>query len=56
VPYNAQYFGHKLHIDLNEKLDLGSVLVGAIDAFYGLLVSCFSIPVKICIDVYDKSR
>jgi hypothetical protein len=57
VPYNAQYFGHKLHIDLNEKLvDFGSVLVGAIDGYSGLLVCCFSIPVKNCIDVYALNR
>lgn len=57
VPYNSQYFGHKLHIDLNEKLvDFGSVLVGAIDGYSGLLVSCFSIPIKNCVDVFDMYR
>ena len=30
VPYNAQYLGHKLHIDLNEKLvHYGCIIVGA---------------------------
>lgn len=32
VPYNSMYFGHKLHIDLCEKLvHYGCVIVGAID-------------------------
>jgi hypothetical protein len=32
VPYNSQYFGHKLHIDLSEKLvHFGCLVVGAID-------------------------
>jgi hypothetical protein len=48
---------HKLHIDLNEKLvDFGSVLVGAIDGYAGLLVSCFSITIKNCVDVFNMYR
>ena len=52
VPYNAQYFGHKLHIDLNEKLvHYGCIMVGAIDGFSGLITSLFTIHRKNCIDV-----
>ena len=32
IPYKADYFGHKLHVDQNEKLEIyGAVHVGAID-------------------------
>ena len=52
VPYNAQYFGHKLHIDLNEKLiHYGCIVVGAIDGFSGMVVSLFTIHRKNCIDL-----
>ena len=52
VPYNAQYFGHKLHIDLNEKLvHYNCLIVGAIDGFSGLIVSLFTIHRKNCIDL-----
>ena len=52
VPYNAQYFGHKLHIDLNEKLvHYGCLVVGAIDGFSGLIISLFTIHRKNCIDL-----
>lgn len=34
VPYNSMYFGHKIHIDLNEKLVFfNCVIVGAIDGY-----------------------
>ena len=52
VPYNAQYFGHKLHIDLSEKLvHYGCLVVGAIDGFSGLVVSLFTIHRKNCLDL-----
>ena len=39
VPYNSQYFGHKIHVDLNEKLvHFGVVLIGAIDRFSGMII------------------
>jgi hypothetical protein len=52
VPYNSQYFGHKLHIDLNEKLiHYGCIVVGAIDGYSGLICSLFCIHRKNCVDV-----
>jgi hypothetical protein len=57
APYNAHYFGHKLHVDLNEKLvDYNSVLIGAIDGFSGLVVAMFSVPKKNNQDVYLMYR
>ena len=34
VPYHANYFGHKLHIDQNKKLVMyGATHIGAVDLF-----------------------
>ena len=46
-PYNSMYFGHKLHIDQNEKL----IMVGvthfiAIDGYSGMIVSHVTVPIK----------
>ena len=39
VPYNIQYFGNKIHVDLNEKLvHFGVVLIGAFDGFSGMII------------------
>ena len=47
MPYNSQYFGHKLHIDLNEKLvHFNCVLIGAIDGFSGKILACQAVPKK----------
>ena len=57
VPYNAQYFGHKLHIDCNEKLvHYGCVLIGAIDGYSGMIVSLFAVHRKNCVDVCEMYR
>ena len=57
MPYNSQYFGHKLHVDLNEKLvDFNCLLVGAIDGFSGKLLSYFTIHRKNCINVCPMYR
>jgi hypothetical protein len=57
VPYNAQYFGHKVHVDLNEKLvDFGCILVGAIDGYSGMLLSYFTIHRKNAVSVCQMYR
>lgn len=57
MPYNSQYFGHKLHVDLNEKLvDFNCLLVGAIDGFSGKLLSYFTIHRKNCVNVCQMYR
>ena len=43
VPYNAQFFGHKIHVDLNEKLIhfccglVGAMMATAVLLFHSLL-------------------
>ena len=38
VPYSAKYFGHKVHVDQNEKLVLfGVTHVCAIDGYSGMI-------------------
>ncbi len=52
-PYNASYFGHKLHIDQNEKLVMfGVTHVCAIDGFSGKVVGFATMPVKNNIEIY----
>ena len=47
VPYSAKYFGHKVHIDQNEKLVLfGVTHVCAVDGYSGMIVGFASFPVK----------
>ena len=55
VPYYAQYHGHKLHLDQNEKLvRFGVTHVAASDGFSGKLLGIVSMPVKNCIAIYDE--
>lgn len=54
IPYSAEYFGHKLHIDQNEKLNMyGVVHVCAIDGFSGKIVSHTLMPVKNNLTIYE---
>ena len=57
VPYNSQYFGHKIHVDLNEKLvHFGVVLIGAIDGFSGMIVDIKVSHRKNNLDVCEMYR
>ena len=53
VPYIANYFGHKLHIDQNEKMVMfGVTHILAVDGFSGKIVSLVFMPVeKLCINL-----
>lgn len=54
VPYNVDYFGHKLHIDQNEKLVMyGVTHYAAIDGYSGMVVSFITMPIKNPIDIYE---
>lgn len=54
VPYYAEYFGHKLHVDQNEKLiRFGVTHVAASDGYSGKLLGIVSMPVKNNIFIYD---
>ena len=50
IPYSADYFGHKVHIDQNEKLVMyGVTHICAQDGFSGKVVS---MPVKNNVEIY----
>ena len=54
VPYHACHFGHKIHMDQNEKLSLfGVTSVIARDGYSGKIVAFGIMPVKNCIAIYD---
>ena len=54
TPYNADYFGHKLHADQNEKLVMfGVTHVLAIDGYSRRIVSFASMPIKNSIETYS---
>ncbi|XP_049325996.1 uncharacterized protein LOC125785859 [Astyanax mexicanus] len=60
MPYNAEYMGHKLHMDQNEKLVMfGVTHVLAIDGYSSKIVGHSTMPVKnnllIYQDVYRNS-
>jgi len=53
TPYHASYFGHKLHVDQNEKLVMfGVTHICAIDGYSGKVVGFASLPVKNNIEIY----
>lgn len=53
IPYYASYFGHKLHIDQNEKMVMyGVTHICAIDGFSGKIVAFASMPVKNTVEIY----
>ena len=53
VPYRADYFGHKLHIDQNEKLVMyGVTHICAVDGFSGKIVGFVTMPVKNNVEIY----
>ena len=52
-PYFSEYFGHKLHIDQNEKLVMfGVTHVAAIDGYSKKVVGFVSMPVKNNVEIY----
>lgn len=54
VPYYAEYYGHKMHIDQNEKLvRFGVTHVAASDGFSGKLLGIITMPVKNPILIYE---
>lgn len=55
IPYKTDNFGHKLHIDQNEKLAMyGLTHVCASDGCSGKLVSFASMPIKNNCVIYDQ--
>ena len=55
VRYSAKYFGHKIHIDQNEKLvQYGVTHIVARDGYSGKIVSFMTLPVKNNIAIYEE--
>lgn len=55
VPYNAEYAGHKLHMDQNEKLCMfGVTHVIAIDGFTKKIVGHSTMPIKNNLTIYEE--
>jgi len=55
VPYHADYPGHKLHMDQNEKLVMYGVMhVAEVDRFSGMIVGFVTMPVKNNIEIYSN--
>ena len=54
VPYHASGFGHKLHLDQNEKLVMfGVTHVLAVDGYSGMIVSHVIMPIKNNLLIYE---
>ena len=54
VPYNASGFGHKLHLDQNEKLVMfGVTHVLAVDGYSGMIVAHTIMPIKNNLLIYE---
>ncbi len=55
IPYTARHFGHKLHIDQNEKIGMyGVTHVISVDGFSNYVTSFISMPVKNNLVIYDS--
>ena len=55
IPYRADYFGHKLHLDQNEILVMyGVTHVVAIDRDSRFVVAAITSPIKNNILIYDQ--
>ena len=53
IPYRADYFGHKLDIDQNEKLVMfGVTHICAVDGYSGKIVEFVTMPVKNNVEIY----
>lgn len=55
LPYHAEYFGQKIHIDQNEKLVMfGLTHISAIDGYSGKIVGHLILPVKNNVLIYES--
>lgn len=55
APYYADYAGHKLHIDQNEKLVMyGVTHLAAVDVFSGMIVGFITMPIKNNVEIYSN--
>ena len=57
IPYFAEYSGHKIHIDQNEKLVTGmygATHVLAVDGFSGFILGLITMPLKNNLVIYEQ--
>ena len=55
LPYRANYFGHKLHLDQNEKLEMyGVTYVAATDGYSRFIVAGATMSRKNNIKIYEN--
>ena len=54
IRYQAKYFGHKLHVDKNKKLEYGVTHVIARDGFSGKVISYLTLPIKNNLAIYEQ--
>jgi len=55
APYRADYVGHKIHVDQNEKLVMyGVTHVAAVDGYSGMIVGFATMPIKNNVEIYSS--
>ncbi|CAL9696616.1 unnamed protein product [Knipowitschia caucasica] len=55
IPYHAEYMGHKIHLDQNEKLVMfGVTHVVAVDGYSSKIVAYATMPVKNNLTIYEE--
>ncbi|CAL1583945.1 unnamed protein product [Knipowitschia caucasica] len=55
IPYTAEYMGHKIHLDQNEKIAMfGATHVLAIDGFSRMIVGFSTMPIKNNLLIYEN--
>lgn len=55
IPYTAEYMGHKMHIDQNEKIGMfGATHVVAIDGYSKMIVGYSTMPIKNNLVIYEN--
>ena len=53
IPYHADYLGHKLLVDQNEKLVMfGVTHMCAVDGYSRKVVGFITMPIKNCVEIY----
>ena len=53
--YKADYFGHNLHVDQNEKLVMyGITHVVVLDGYFGMITSYTAMSIKTNLPIYEK--
>ena len=54
IPYSAEYYGHKVHLDQNEKIAMfRATHVIAVDGFSSRIVGHSTMPVKNNLTIYN---